>query len=149
MSSASQIERDVVAALQRDPRIDRPELIAISADEIGTVVLRGAVGSLGQHRAAVHDARKTEGVFEVIADHLRVHPPVGGLRSDDEISAAAQQRLTEDSRIRSTHVHVKVSHGQVTLIGYVRHESERDAAVEDMRTMPGVAGVTDTIKVDA
>ncbi len=147
MLNDTRIEKDVQVALQADPRIHAPELIAVSADQIGTVVLGGAVGSLPERLAAIHDARRVDGVFEVIADRLRVHPPVGERRSDDEIGAAAMQRVIDDLRIRSSHIHVNVSHGCVTLVGYVRHESERAAAVEDATNVTGVRGVTDKIEV--
>lgn len=141
------LEAAVQASLHDDLRIKRPELIAVSADEIGTVVLRGAVGSLRQRKAAVDAARRVDGVFEVIADDLKVHPPFGERRADDEIRAAALQLLNSDSRIRSRHVHVKVSEGRVTLSGYVRDELERDAAVEDATGLTGVIAVTDKIEL--
>ena len=147
MFTDTRIETDVRTALERDPRIRHPELIAVSADEIGTVVLHGAVESLPQRLAAAHDARQVEGVFEVVIDDLKVHPPVGARRGDDEIRAAAQQQIIRDSRIRSNHIHVKVSHGWVTLTGYVRHESEAAAAADDVLTLTGVRGVTDQIEV--
>jgi len=143
----TRIENAVRAALERDPRIRHPERIAISADEIGTVVLHGAVESLPQRLAARQDARQVEGVFNVVIDDLKVHPPVGARRADEEIRAAAQQRVIWDSRIRSNHIHVKVSHGWVTLMGYVRDEAERAAAVEDVTTLTGVLGVFDRIEV--
>ena len=43
MFTNTRIEIDVRAAFDRDPRIKHPELIALSVDEIGIVVLRGAV----------------------------------------------------------------------------------------------------------
>jgi osmotically-inducible protein OsmY len=143
----SRIEEDVRAALQRDPRIKHPELIAVSADGIGTVVLRGALGTFPERLAAAHDARHIEGVFEVIADDLRVHPPIGSRRTDDEIRASALQRLTGDPRIRSTHIHVKASHGHATLTGYVRQQSERAAALEDVANLTGVVDVTNRIEI--
>ena len=97
------IESDVRDALQRDARIKRPELIAISVDMIGTVVLGGTVATICQRRAAVHDARRIDGVFEVI-DHGSVHPPVGPLRTDDEIRAAALRRLKGDCRIHAEQI---------------------------------------------
>jgi osmotically-inducible protein OsmY len=139
------LEAAVRAALQRDSRIKHPELIAVSVDEIGTVVLRGAVATLPERSAAAHDARHVAGVFEVIVDDLKVHPPVAPRRGDDEIRVAALQRLSSDPRIRSRHIHVKVSHGHLTLTGYVREDSERAAAREDVASLPGVTEVTDRI----
>ena len=135
------------AALNGDPRIKPPELIAVSVDEIGTVVLRGAVGTLPERVAAARDARKVAGVFNVIVDDLRVHPPIFGRRSDDEIRARAIQQLIWDARIRSTHIHVKVAHGHLTLTGYVRDQSESDAAAADVVTLTGVVGITNRIEV--
>jgi osmotically-inducible protein OsmY len=147
MFTDTRIQDDVRAALRQDPRIKRPELIAISVDEIGTVVLRGAVESFRERLAAAHDARGVEGAFDVIVDDLKVHPPVAHRRSDDELRAAALQRLTADARIRTTHIHVKVSRGRLTLTGYARHEAERAAALEDVASLTGVTGVTSRIEV--
>jgi osmotically-inducible protein OsmY len=73
-TAPSRIEHDVRAALDGDPRIKHPELIAVSADEIGAVVLRGTVEGPHQHQVAVRDARQVDGVFDVIADGLTVRP---------------------------------------------------------------------------
>ena len=143
----TRIQEDVRAALRRDPRIKHPELIAVSVDEIGTVVLRGAVESLPERLAAAHDAGHVEGVFDVIVDDVKVHPPVAHRRPDDEIRAAALQRLTADVRIRSTHIHVKVLRGHLTLTGYARHDAGSAAALEDVTSLSGVVGVTNQIKV--
>jgi osmotically-inducible protein OsmY len=145
--TTDRLEAAVRAALQRDSRIRHPELIAVSVDPIGTVALRGAVATLLERSAAAHDARHVEGVFEVIVDDLKVHPPIAHRRGDDEIRVAAIQRLLSDRRIRSTHIHVKVSHGHLTLTGYVREDSERAAAREDVASLPGVIEVTDRIEL--
>ena len=147
MFTDTRIETDVRAALRGDPRIKHPELIAVSVDEIGTVVLRGAVASFPERVAAARDAREVDGVFEVIVDDLNVHLPIAHRRGDDQIRAAALQSVISDSRIRSNHIHATVSHGRVTLTGYVRHESESDAAEEDVTTLDGVVGVTNKIEI--
>lgn len=140
-------QEHIRSALRQDPRIKHPELIAVTVDEIGTVVLRGAVESLPERVAAAHDARHVEGVFDVIIDDLKVHPPLAHRRRDDEIHAAALERLAADARIRSTHVHVKVSRGHLTLTGYVRSQAESDAALEDATGLSGVVEVTNHIEV--
>jgi osmotically-inducible protein OsmY len=147
MFTDTRIENAIRAALRSDPRIKHPELIAVSVDEIGTVVLRGAVGSPLQRRAAAHDARQIDGVFEVIVDGLKVHPHLGELRADDEVGAEALQRVILDSRIRSSHIHVKVKHGRAKVSGYVRSESERAAAAEDVAGVAGVVEVENQIEL--
>jgi osmotically-inducible protein OsmY len=147
MFTNTHIEDAVRAALDQDPRIRHPELIAVSVDEIGTVVLRGAVGTLPERFAAAHDARHVEDVSNVIVDDLKVHPPVGPRRSDDEIRAAALETVTADPRIRSTHIHVRVSHGRPTLTGYARQSAESGAAAEDVASTSGVIEVTNRIEI--
>lgn len=83
----------------------------------------------------------------MIVDDLKVHPPVGHRRADDEVRAEAVERLAHDPRIRSTHVHVKVLHSHVTLTGYVRHEAESEAAAEDAAATTGVVGTTNRIEI--
>ncbi|MGP0053679.1 MAG: BON domain-containing protein [Solirubrobacteraceae bacterium] len=141
------IEEDVRSALQRDPRIKHPELIAVSTDEIGTVLLRGAVDTFPERLAAAHDARYIEGVFEVIVDDLKVHPPIAHRRTDDEIRAAALQQLNSDPRIHADHVHVKVAHGHLTLAGFVTQQSQSAAALEDAANLTGVVDVTNRIEI--
>jgi len=141
------IQEAVRAALDDDARIKHPELISVWVDEIGTVVLRGAVEALAERLAAKRDARHVDGVLDVIVDDLKVHPPLAHRRPDDEILAAAFQRLTSDSRIRSTHIHVRVSHGHVTLTGYVRQDAESAAAAEDVASLSGVIEVTNRIAI--
>ena len=143
----TRIQEDVLAALRRDPRIKHPELVAVSVDEIGTVVLRGAVESLPERLAAAHDARRVDGVFDVIVDDLKVRLPLAHRRPDDAIRAAALERLTADARIRSTHIHVKVADGHVTLSGYAREEAESAAALEDVAGVTGVTEVANRIEI--
>jgi osmotically-inducible protein OsmY len=110
MFTNNRIEEDVRAALRHNPRINHPELTAVSVD-------------------------------------LKLHPSVARRRTDDELRAAALRRLIGDARIRSTHIHVKVAHGHLTLTGYVREEAESDAAGEDVATVTGVDGITNRLEI--
>lgn len=142
----SRITDDIRAALQRDPRITHPKLIAVFVDGIGTVVLRGAVRTLRQRRVAVHDARRVDGVFEVI-DRVTVRPPIPDRDADDELRVKVLEQVSSDPGVHADRLHVKVSHGRVTLTGYVRHVSERAAAVDVARSISGVVAVSDEIQV--
>jgi osmotically-inducible protein OsmY len=83
------------------------------------------------------------------AARSRAFPSVSPLRTTPGTSsrAAALQRLTADPRIRSTHIHIKVSRGHLTLTGHARHEAESAAALEDVSSLTGVVGVANQIKV--
>jgi osmotically-inducible protein OsmY len=78
----SQLENDVIARLEDDPRITDSAEIAVAGDG-GIVMLRGTVASFSQRRAAERDARAVDGVDEVI-NHLKVKPPGADRREDDE-----------------------------------------------------------------
>jgi osmotically-inducible protein OsmY len=141
-----EIEDEVREALRSDRRIGSPHLIAVSADMIGTVELRGAVENLPERRAAVRDARRIDGVFEVIA-HLAVHPLVTGSLGDDAIRAAALEELESAPHILARHVEVSVDEGWVTLTGFVRHDAQKARAAEDVARLDGVTSVTNRITV--
>jgi len=108
--------------------------------------LRGSVGSPAQRAAAAHTARKVSGVINVI-DQLKVHPRVPDRGADDELRAAALQRLIDDTRVPANHVGVDVSGGRVTLKGYVWRDAERAAAAQQIAALDGVVEVSNQIEV--
>jgi osmotically-inducible protein OsmY len=141
----TQLETDVIARLERDPRIPDSVEIAVSA-EGGIVTLRGSVESFRQRRAAAQDARRSEGVYEV-DDQLKVSLLGSDVREDDEIRGAALQTLIWDAEVPSDLVEVKVEGGWVTLKGDVSFQFESDAAYDDVASLYGVYGVTNEIRV--
>jgi osmotically-inducible protein OsmY len=139
------LEDQVRASFERDPKILEPLDIAVAADG-AVVTLRGTVADLEQVRLAVGDARGVAGVAEV-KNELTMH-----LRDDvwdDEIRGAALQSLIWDADVPEDTIDVKVSNGWVTLKGTVEFQSQSDAAVADVEMVKGVGGVTNEIKVVA
>jgi osmotically-inducible protein OsmY len=140
------LEDAVLNRLELDPRIPDSNDIAVSADD-GMVVLRGSVESFGQRRAAVEDARKVEGVYDV-DDQLKVDLLDGDRRQDDEIRGVVLQALIWDTEVPSDSIDVKVQEGWITLKGDVTYQFQSDAAYDDVATLYGVYGVTNEIKVN-
>lgn len=145
MFKNSQLENDVIARLDDDPRIADSAEIAVAGDG-GIVTLRGTVGRFSQRRAAERDARAVDGVYEVI-NHLKVNLLGVDRREDDEIRGAALQNLIWDAELPSDSIDVKVQDGWVTLKGEVSFQFQSDAAYDDVSKLYGVAGVTNEIKV--
>jgi osmotically-inducible protein OsmY len=145
MFKNSPLEKDVIARLEDDPRIADSAEIAVAGDG-GIVTLRGTVERFSQRRAAEHDARGIEGVYDVI-NHLKVNLLGLDGREDDEIRGAALQRLIWDAQAPSDSIDVKVQDGWVTLKGDVSYQFESDAAYDDVSRLYGVAGVTNEITV--
>src|ERR1700760_3673544 len=130
----------VIANLDLDPRIPDSLEIAVAEDD-GIVTLRGTVESFSQRRAAGHDAKDVDGVYD-IDNQLKVSLTGSDRRDDDEIRGAALQNLIWDVEVPSDLVDVKVSDGWVTLKGNVSYQFETDAAYEDVASLYGVVGVT-------
>jgi osmotically-inducible protein OsmY len=139
------IRDDVRAELAKDPRIPYVDEIAVEAYG-GAVTLRGTVGSFAQQRAAVADARRTRGVFDVL-DELQVRLLNDDRRKDAEIRGAALQRLIWDPEIPGDYLDVKVKDGWVTLDGELDYQYQSDRAFDHVASLYGVTGVTNDIKV--
>lgn len=137
------LEEAVIASLERDSRIPRPLTIAVSAQG-NAVTLRGTVKTFRERHAAIHDARHTEGVREI---DDQVHVELGPMdrREDDEIRAAALQKLIRDREIPDDSIEVGVRGGWVTLTGYVQYEFQRTAAYDHVATLDGVTGISNEI----
>jgi osmotically-inducible protein OsmY len=132
--------------LAGDPRLPYVEEIAVEAYG-GAVTLRGTVGSFAQQRAAVADARRTRGVFDVY-DELEVRLLNQDRRKDAEIRGAALQRLIWDPEIPGDYIDVGVKDGWVTLKGDVDFQYQSDRAFDHAASLYGVTGVTNDITVN-
>jgi osmotically-inducible protein OsmY len=139
------IQSAVRTELASDPRLPYPDEIAVEAYG-GAVTLRGTVGSFAQQRAAVADARRARGTFDVF-DELEVRLLNQDRRKDAEIRGAALQRLTWDPEIPGDYIDVHVKDGWVTLKGGVDHQYQSDNAFNHVASMYGVTGVTNDIEV--
>jgi len=140
-----QIEKDVRAELAGDTRIPFPDEIAVEA-LLGTVTLRGTVGSFSQRRAAVDDARHAKGVVDVY-DDLQVRLLDDDRRADAEIRGEALQKLVSDPVLPGDYLDVHVSDGWVTLEGGVDHQYQSDGAYDHVAGLDGITGITNAIKV--
>jgi osmotically-inducible protein OsmY len=132
--------------LASDPRLPYVDEIAVEAYG-GAVTLRGTVGSFAQQRAAVADARRTRGVFDVY-DELEVRLLNQDRRKDAEIRGAALQRLIWDPEIPGDYIDVGVKDGWVTLKGDVDFQYQSDRAFDHAASLYGVTGVTNDITVN-
>ena len=120
--------------------------IAVEAHD-GLVTLRGTVGSFAQERAAVADARRQRGVYDVY-DGLQVRLLNEDRRADAEIRGAALQRLVEDPMLDADYLDVRVKDGWVTLTGDADRQFQSDKAFDHIMSVRGVTGVTNEIRVE-
>jgi osmotically-inducible protein OsmY len=83
-----------------------------------------------------------------VAEEIEVKLPFERQRGDEEIAAAATERLSWDVSVPKDAVKVKVEKGWITLSGEVDRHFQRNAAEQDVRRLMGVVGVSNqtTIK---
>jgi hyperosmotically inducible protein len=136
---------EVRRQLADDPRLPFDDEIAVETNE-GVVKLRGTVGSFAQDRAAIANARRTAGVYEVF-DEMKVRLLDEDRRADAEIRGAALQRLMWDPMLNAEYLDVHVKDGWVTLSGDADRMFQSDRAFDHMTSLRGVTGVTNEIKV--
>jgi len=145
MPTDAVVEQEIRGLLSQDPRLPAPDEVAISATD-GAVVLRGTVGSFSQRRAAVSDARKVPGVYD-LDDQLQVRLLDDGRRDDAEIRGIALQILHWDTQVPDDMIDVSVDEGWLTLTGTVNYQFESNAAYEDVAALQGILGITNKIEV--
>jgi osmotically-inducible protein OsmY len=142
--SDQDIQREVLAELQWDPRLHPNEIGVIVKD--GVVTLTGWVDSYVKRWAAEDAAHRVRGV-KAVANDLEVRLPNSGERTDADIAAAAVRALEWDGLIPPDRVDVTVSKGWVTLKGEVDWQYQKEDAERVVRRLTGVRGVTNLITV--
>jgi osmotically-inducible protein OsmY len=144
MSEDSQLQSTVLAELNWEPSLVAGR-IGVTVNE-GVVTLSGHVESYVHKHAAEEAARRVKGVLAV-ADEIVVDLPAGTMRSDADIAAAVVERLAWDSSIVEESVKATVVDGWVTLTGRVDRHYQSEAAVNNVRNLRGVTGVTNEITI--
>ncbi|TAD87198.1 MAG: BON domain-containing protein [Alphaproteobacteria bacterium] len=144
MPTDSQIQKDVIADLNWDPCVTASQ-IGVTARN-GVVALTGHVGSYSEKYAAENAAGRVKGV-KAVAEEIEVRLHDTGKRGDEEIAAAAVQRLGWNGSVPHDAIKVKVEKGWVTLSGEVEWRFQRDAAATEIRHLLGVVGVSDAITI--
>ncbi|RQX04620.1 BON domain-containing protein [Micromonospora inaquosa] len=142
--SDEQIQRDVLAELKWDARV-QPNEIGVSAKD-GVVTLTGWVDSFVKKWAAEQAAHRVRGV-KAVANDIEVRLPTSTERTDADLAAAAARALEWDALVPSQNIHVTVTRGWVTLSGEVEWEYQRRAAERAVRRLSGVRGVTNQISL--
>ena len=144
MNNDHQLKTDVQAELAWEPSISADHIGVTAKD--GVVTLSGHVDTYLQKMAAETAAGRVKGV-KALAEEIEVHLPSHIKHGDDEIAAAALNRMSWDVSVPKDVVKVKVEKGFVTLTGTVDQYYQKDAAAWDVRLLTGVTGVANQITV--
>jgi osmotically-inducible protein OsmY len=144
MSNDNHLQRAVQAELNWEPGITAAH-IGVAAED-GVVTLTGHVDTFAEKHAAEVAALRVRGV-KAVAEEIEIRLRPETQRTDDEIAAAAVERLAWDVSVPPDAVRVAVESGWITLSGEVEWHYQKAAAEEDMRRLFGVVGVTSRVAI--
>jgi len=146
MSKDSKLQKAVQAELTWEPRLTAAH-IGVTAED-GVVTLSGHVLSFVERHAAEAAAWRVNGVKAVV-EGLEVRLAFDGGRGDNDIAAAAIERLAWDASVPVDAVKVSVEKGWVTLTGAVEWFFQKESAEAAVRSLRGVVGLTNQIALHA
>jgi len=146
MITDNQLRETVQTELNWEPSLNASD-IGIAAKS-GVVTLTGHVPSFAQKYSAEAAARRVKGV-KAVAEELKVRLPQSVNHNDTDIATAIVHRFNWDLQIPSDRVKAMVEKGWVTLSGEVDWQFQKEAAMNHVRYMTGVTGVSDQITVKA
>jgi osmotically-inducible protein OsmY len=139
-----QIQKDVLAELKWDARVQPNEVGVVVKD--GVVTLIGWVDSYLKKWAAEEAAHRVRGV-KAVANDVEVRLPTSAERTDTDIALAATRALEWDAFVPVDKIAVTVSKGWVTLKGDVEWQFQKEDAERVVRRLAGVRGVTNLVTV--
>ena len=144
MPSDSDLMKAVLDELSWEPSVNAAHL-GVTAHG-GVVTLTGHVENYMHKMGAEKATSRVRGV-KAVAEEIEVKLPFDIKRSDEDIAAAAVDRLGWNSAVPDDAIMVKVQRGWVTLTGNVDWRFEKEAAETDIRALSGVIGVSNQIVV--
>ena len=144
MKSDSELQEDVLAELEWEPRIN-PAGIGVAVKE-GVVTLSGEVNNFTEKWAAEEAASRVYGV-KGIAVEIDVRLPHVYMHKDEDIARTAANVLSWNTDVPHERIKIKVENGRVTLTGDVDWQYQKLAASNAVRSLMGVMSVENLISV--
>jgi osmotically-inducible protein OsmY len=144
MKTDSQLQQDVMDELKWDPAVHASQIGVECKD--GVVTLAGEVSSFADKWRAEQAAQRVTGVTALAID-LTVNLPQFGKRSDADIARSAENILSWTNSLHDKHIQVMVENGWLTLTGKVEWQYERQDAINSVRHLIGVTGVSNQITI--
>lgn len=144
MSDDHHLQQAVLAELNWEPSVNAAH-IGVAANA-GVVTLTGHVESYAEKHNVEMAVLRVKGV-KAVAMEIDVKLPMDVKRGDDEIAAAAIDRLGWDVSVPRDAVKVNVEQGWVTLTGEVDWHYQKLAAEQDVHRLYGVVGVSNQITI--
>lgn len=140
----SQLQQDVLAELLWEPSVNAAQIgVEVKG---GVVTLAGHVGSFVEKWEAERAAQRVAGV-KALAVEIDVALPGSSHRIDADIARSAENALNWMTYVSQDSIKVQVESGWITLSGEVDWEYQRQAAINGVRGLMGVTGVSSQIHI--
>jgi osmotically-inducible protein OsmY len=144
MKTDTELQRDVLDELKWEPSVNAAH-VGVSVKD-GIVTLTGHVPSFSEKYYAEKAAKRVYGV-KAVANELDVKLPGSSKRTDEDIAKACVNALKSNYSVPQDKIKVIVNDGWVTLEGEVEWQYQKEAAVNAVRHLTGVTGVSNSITV--
>jgi len=145
MKTDLRLQQDVLAELQWEPAVHAAR-IGVEVRS-GVVTLAGEVSSYLEKIHAKRAARRVAGV-RAVACELHVKLEDTNRRTDAELAETACNVLSWTTALPTDAVKVLVEDGWITLTGRVDWQFQRQAAVDSVRHLSGVTGISNQIAIE-
>ena len=144
MKTDQELRADVLAELERDPRVRSTEIGVIVKH--GAVTLTGIVEDFAEKVAAERAVKRLKGV-RAIAEDIQVKRPAELRLTDEGIAERIAEILSWSSAFRDASIQAEVRNGHVTLNGEVDGFYQKQAAARRVGELEGVTGIFNRIRV--
>lgn len=144
MKTDTQLQQDILAELNWEPSINAAQIGVEVKD--GIVTLAGHVSSYPEKWNAERAAQRVSGV-KALTVEMVVTLPESNERTDADIAGWVESILHWSSFLPKDSIKVMVENGWVSLSGEVDWSYQKWAAIDAIRNLMGVTGVTDKIMI--
>lgn len=138
------LRQNIIDELDFEPSIDAAN-IGIAVED-GIVTLTGHVGCYSEKETAERVAKRVRGV-RGIAQEIEVRIFGSYETSDDDIARRAADMLDWNVSVPKAAIQVKVQKGWITLTGKVEWQFQKNAAIDSVRNLAGVVGLSNLIEI--
>jgi osmotically-inducible protein OsmY len=145
MKSNEKLKKDVQEAIKWEPSLHAAEIGVTAKD--GIVTLTGTVNSYSKKSEAEKATKNVEGVRAVVE---KIELKFGNdwtKKDDQEIATEVLSAVKWRWELPNDKIKVKVENGWVTLDGELRWNYQREAAINAVKDLSGVAGVSNNIVI--
>ena len=146
MKTDKQLQQDIIAELSWEPSVNAAH-IGVEVSN-GVVTLAGHVNSYTEKFNAERATQRVAGVKALAVEMDVKFAGATAKRTDADIAQSVESVLQWATYFPSDSIKVKVEGGWITLSGAVEWDYQRQTAIDAVRHLTGVTGVSNLIAIE-